>query len=407
MKIGGIVLEKIEINNGIENVFAESMSKLGTETAFEVLAKARKLEAQGKEIIHLEIGEPDFDTPQNIINAGVKALQSGYTHYTPASGMPELKEAIVKYAKRQKNIEITEEEVVVVPGGKPIMFFSIMATTNPGDEVIYPNPGFPIYESVIKFVGGIPVPIQLKEENDFRLDVDELEKLITEKTKMIIINSPQNPTGGVLKSSDIERIADLVRGKNILVLSDEIYDRMIYTEDKPLSIASLPGMKDWTIILDGFSKTYAMTGWRIGYGIMNKVIAKKITQLMVNSNSCTASFTQMAAVEALNGPQDDVVKMVNEFKRRRDIMVDGLNNIEGVTCLRPIGAFYVFPNVSSFGRSSKEIADYLLNEAGVACLAGTSFGEYGEGYLRFSYANSVENIEKALYKMKEALSKLK
>lgn len=400
-------MKEVEKNKDIENIFAESISRLGTETAFEVLARARKLEALGKEIVHLEIGEPDFDTPKNIINAGVKALQGGYTHYTPASGLPELKESIIKYAKTQKNIEVNEDEVVVVPGGKPIMFYSIMAVTNPGDEVIYPNPGFPIYESVIKFVGGIPVPIQLKEENQFRLDVDELEKLITEKTKMIIINSPQNPTGGVLNSSDIEKIANLVRGKNILVLSDEIYDRMIYTEDKPLSIASLPGMKDWTIILDGFSKTYAMTGWRIGYGIMNKLIAEKITKLMVNSNSCTAAFTQMAAAEALNGPQDDVVKMVSEFKRRRDIMVDGLNNIEGVTCLRPIGAFYVFPNVSSFGKSSKEIADYLLNEAGVACLAGTSFGEYGEGYLRLSYANSVENIEKALIKMKEALSKLK
>lgn len=400
-------MKEVEKNKDIENIFAESISRLGTETAFEVLARARKLEALGKEIVHLEIGEPDFDTPKNIINAGVKALQGGYTHYTPASGLPELKESIIKYAKTQKNIEVNEDEVVVVPGGKPIMFYSIMAVTNPGDEVIYPNPGFPIYESVIKFVGGIPVPIQLKEENQFRLDVDELEKLITEKTKMIIINSPQNPTGGVLNSSDIEKIANLVRGKNILVLSDEIYDRMIYTEDKPLSIASLPGMKDWTIILDGFSKTYAMTGWRIGYGIMNKLIAQKITKLMVNSNSCTAAFTQMAAAEALNGPQDDVVKMVSEFKRRRDIMVDGLNNIEGVTCLRPIGAFYVFPNVSSFGKSSKEIADYLLNEAGVACLAGTSFGEYGEGYLRLSYANSVENIEKALIKMKEALSKLK
>lgn len=400
-------MKEVEKNKDIENIFAESISRLGTETAFEVLARARKLEELGKEIVHLEIGEPDFDTPKNIINAGVKALQGGYTHYTPASGLPELKESIIKYAKTQKNIEVNEDEVVVVPGGKPIMFYSIMAVTNPGDEVIYPNPGFPIYESVIKFVGGIPVPIQLKEENQFRLDVDELEKLITEKTKMIIINSPQNPTGGVLNSSDIEKIANLVRGKNILVLSDEIYDRMIYTEDKPLSIASLPGMKDWTIILDGFSKTYAMTGWRIGYGIMNKLIAQKITKLMVNSNSCTAAFTQMAAAEALNGPQDDVVKMISEFKRRRDIMVDGLNNIEGVTCLRPIGAFYVFPNVSSFGKSSKEIADYLLNEAGVACLAGTSFGEYGEGYLRLSYANSVENIEKALIKMKEALSKLK
>lgn len=391
----------------MENIFAKTMDKLGTETAFEVLARARALEAQGKEIVHLEIGEPDFDTPKNIIDAAVSALQSGYTHYTPASGLPLLKETIANYVKTHKNVDTNPEEVVVVPGGKPIMFYGIIATVNPGDEVIYPNPGFPIYESVIKFVGGVPVPIPLREENQFRLDVNELEGLITSKTKMLIINSPQNPTGGVLTKEDIMKIADLVRGKNILVLSDEIYDRMIYTDDKPLSIASLPGLKDWTIILDGFSKTYAMTGWRIGYGIMNKKIAEKITQLMVNSNSCTAAFTQMAAVEALTGPQDDVLEMVSQFKNRRDIMVDGLNAIDGVTCLRPKGAFYVFPNVSSFGKTSKEIADYLLLEAGVACLAGTSFGSYGEGYLRLSYANSVENIEKALSKMKEALSKLK
>lgn len=399
----------IEIKNlgNFENIFATSMERLGTETAFEVLARAKKLEAQGKEIVHLEIGEPDFDTPRNIINAGVEALQSGYTHYTPASGMPQLREAIANYARTQKNIVVDPDEVVVVPGGKPIMFYSIMATVNPGDEVIYPNPGFPIYESVIKFVGGNPVPIPLREENQFRLDVDELETLITDKTKMLIINSPQNPTGGVLTKSDIERIAELVRGKNILVLSDEIYDRMIYTDDKPISIASLPGMKDWTIILDGFSKTYAMTGWRIGYGIMNKVLAEKITKLMVNSNSCTAAFTQMAAVEALTGPQDDVAEMMAQFKKRRDIMVEGLNSIDGVTCLKPTGAFYVFPNISELGRSSKEIADYLLSEAGVACLAGTAFGSYGEGYLRLSYANSVENIQKALSNMKKALSDLK
>jgi aspartate/methionine/tyrosine aminotransferase len=389
-----------------ESIFAVSMKNLGTETAFEVLARAKKLEAQGKEIIHLEIGEPDFDTPKNIVDAAITSLQNGYTHYSPAAGMPELRSVIAEYAKEQKRIETGPEEVVVVPGGKPIIFYSILATVNPEDEVIYPNPGFPIYESVIRFVGGIPVPIHLKEENDFRLDVDELKSLITSKTKMLIINSPQNPTGGVLTRTDIERIADLVRGNKILVLSDEIYDRMIYTKEKPVSIASLPGMKDWTIILDGFSKTYAMTGWRIGYGIMNEKIASKIAQLMVNSNSCTASFTQKAAIEALTGPQDDVTRMVNEFHKRRNLMVEGLNAIENVTCLTPKGAFYVFPNISSFGKTSEEIADYLLLEAGVACLAGTSFGSYGEGYIRLSYANSVENIEKALLKIKEALGKL-
>jgi aspartate aminotransferase len=391
----------------MKKVFAKTMANLGTETAFEVLAKAKKLEAEGRDIVHLQIGEPDFDTPRNIIDAGIAALNSGYTHYTPAPGLPEVRQTIADYVRKYKNIPADLEDIVVVPGGKPIMFFSILATVDPGDEVIYPNPGFPIYESVIKFVGAKPVPIPLREENQFRLDVEELKSLITPKTKMLIFNSPQNPTGGVLTKEDVEAIADLVRGKDILVLADEIYDRMIYSDDKPLSIASLPGMKDWTIVLDGFSKTYAMTGWRLGYGVMHKQIAEKISQLMVNSNSCTAAFTQMAGKEALTGPQDEVERMVAEFKKRRDIIVDGLNAIPGVSCLRPNGAFYVFPNIKSFGKTSKEIADYLLNEAGVACLAGTSFGSYGEGYLRFSYANSVENIEKALGRVKEALAKLK
>ena len=391
----------------MKKVFAKTMANLGTETAFEVLAKAKKLEAEGRDIVHLQIGEPDFDTPRNIIDAGIAALNSGYTHYTPAPGLPEVRQTIADYVRKYKNIPADLEDIVVVPGGKPIMFFSILATVDPGDEVIYPNPGFPIYESVIKFVGAKPVPIPLREENQFRLDVEELKSLITPKTKMLIFNSPQNPTGGVLTKEDVEAIADLVRGKGILVLADEIYDRMIYSDDKPLSIASLPGMKDWTIVLDGFSKTYAMTGWRLGYGVMHKQIAEKISQLMVNSNSCTAAFTQMAGKEALTGPQDEVERMVAEFKKRRDIIVDGLNAIPGVSCLRPNGAFYVFPNIKSFGKTSKEIADYLLNEAGVACLAGTSFGSYGEGYLRFSYANSVENIEKALGRVKEALAKLK
>lgn len=287
------------------------------------------------------------------------------------------------------------------------MFFSIMATVNPGDEVIYPNPGFPIYESVIRFVGGTPVPIPLREENQFRLDVNELAQLITPKTKMLIINSPGNPTGGVLTSDDIKAIADLVRGKDILVLADEIYDRIVYTDTPLLSIASLPGMKDWTIILDGFSKTYAMTGWRLGYGVMHPEIAARIAQLMVNSNSCTSAFTQMAGKEALTGPQGEVEKMVAEFKKRRDIMVNGLNSISGVSCLLPEGSFYVFPNLKSFGKDTKEIADYLLNDGGVACLGGTAFGSYGEGYLRFSYANSVANIEKALERIETSLGKIR
>lgn len=391
----------------MKNIFADRMSLLGTETAFEVLAKAKALEALGKDIVHLEIGEPDFDTPKNIIDAACLALNSGYTHYTPTPGIPEVRETIAEYIRSHKNVDASSDDVVIVPGGKPIMFFSIMATVNPGDEVIYPNPGFPIYESVIRFVGGKPVPIPLREENQFRLDVHELAQLITPKTKMLIINSPGNPTGGVLTSEDVKAIADLVRGKEILVLSDEIYDRIVYGDTHPLSIASLPGMKDWTIILDGFSKTYAMTGWRLGYGVMHPEIAARIARLMVNSNSCTSAFTQMAGQEALTGPQKDVDTMVAEFKRRRNIMVDGLNSIPGVSCLLPEGSFYVFPNLKSFGKDSNEIAEYLLNDAGVACLGGSAFGAYGEGYLRFSYANSVANIQKALERIETALGKMR
>lgn len=388
-----------------ENVFADRMNNLGTETAFEVLAKAKKLEAQGKDIIHLEIGEPDFDTPRNVIDAGVRALQEGYTHYTPAPGMIPLRESIVNYAKIHKNINTNIGEVVVVPGGKPIMYFVITALVNPGDEVIYPNPGFPIYESMIKFVGGVPVPMPLTQEKDFRVDIEDLKSKISSKTKLIIINSPANPTGGVLTGDDIKAIADLVRDKGIFILSDEIYDRMIY-EGTPVSIATMPGMKNYTIILDGFSKTYAMTGWRLGYGIMHSEIAKRIAQLMVNSNSCTAAFTQMAGKEALEGPQDEVIKMVAEFKKRRALIVTGLNSIPGFKCSMPQGAFYAFPNITGTGMKNKELANYLLENAGVAVLGGTAFGEYGEGYLRLSYANSIENIEKALDRIDKAVRAL-
>jgi|SRR5680860_82638 len=391
----------------MKKIFADRMSLLGTETAFEVLAKAKKLESQGKDIVHLEIGEPDFNTPKNIIDAACLALNSGYTHYTPAPGIPEVRETIAEYVRSHKKVDVSAANVVIVPGGKPIMFFSIMATVNPGDEVIFPNPGFPIYESVIRFVGGTPIPIPLREENQFRLDVNELAQLITPKTKMLIINSPGNPTGGVLTHEDVQAIADLVRGKGILVLSDEIYDRIVYGDKHPLSIAMLPGMKDWTIILDGFSKTYAMTGLRLGYGVMHPEIAARIAQLMVNSNSCTSASTQMAGHEALKGPQTEVDNMVAEFKKRRDIMVNGLNSIPGVNCLLPEGSFYVFPNIKSFDKDCLEIADYLLNDAGVACLGGISFGSYGEGYLRFSYANSVANIQKALERIEAALGKMR
>ncbi|MEM3725343.1 MAG: pyridoxal phosphate-dependent aminotransferase [Candidatus Bathyarchaeia archaeon] len=388
------------------DIFAKRMSVLGTETAFEVLAKAKALEKQGKSIIHLEIGEPDFDTPKNIKDAAVKALYAGYTHYVPAAGIPELREAIAEYISKTRRIDVDPEEVVVTPGAKPIMFFAILALVNPGDEVMYPNPGFPIYESLINFVDAKPVPIPLKEENDFRMDPEYVKKKITKKTKMIILNSPENPTGGVLTKEDLKVIADCIAKRDdVFVLSDEVYSRIIY-EGENESIASLPGMKDKTIILDGFSKTYAMTGWRLGYGVMRKDLAQKMAQLMVNSNSCTCTFIQMAGVEALKGPQKEVDKMVAEFKRRREVIVDGLNKIKGITCKKPRGAFYVFPNITGTGMDCRKLGEYLLNEAGVAVLPGTSFGQYGEGYLRISFANSVENIKKALERIDEALKKL-
>jgi aspartate/methionine/tyrosine aminotransferase len=381
------------------------METLGTETAFEVLAKAKALEKKGKEIVHLEIGEPDFDTPKNIKDAAVKALYGGYTHYVPSAGIPELRETIAEYISKTRRIKVEPEEVVVTPGAKPIMFFAILACVNPGEEVLYPNPGFPIYESVINFVGAKPVPIPLLEENDFRMDPEYIKKKITKKTKMIILNSPENPTGGVLTKEDLKVIADCISDRDdVLVLSDEIYSRIIY-EGEHESIASLPGMKEKTIILDGFSKTYAMTGWRLGYGVMRKDLAQKIAQLMTNSNSCTCTFIQMAGIEALKGPQNEVEKMVSEFRKRREIIVSGLNKIKGITCKKPHGAFYVFPNIKGTGMDCRKLGDYLLNEAGVAVLPGTSFGKYGEGYLRLSFANSIENIKKALDRISKALEK--
>ena len=379
------------------------MENLGTETAFEVLARAKALEKQGKNIVHLEIGEPDFDTPKNIKDAAVKAMNSGYTHYTPAAGIPELRETIAEYISKTRKIDVVPDEVVVTPGAKPIIFFSILAYVNPGEEVLYVNPGFPIYESVINFIGAKPVPIPLLEERDFRLDPNFVRDNITKKTKMIIINSPENPTGGVLTKDDLKAIADsIVNRDDVLVLADEIYSRIIY-EGTHESIASLPGMKEKTIILDGFSKTYAMTGWRLGYGVMRKDFAQKVTQLMINSNSCTNAFTQMAGVEALKGPQNEAEKMVAEFKKRREVIVSGLNSIKGISCKKPHGAFYVFPNIKKTGKTSRELSDLLLNKAGVAALSGTAFGKFGEGYLRLSFANSVENIKKALTRVSETL----
>jgi aspartate/methionine/tyrosine aminotransferase len=390
----------------MSKIFAKRMEVLGTETAFEVLAKAKALEKQGKKIVHLEIGEPDFDTPKNIKEAAVKALYEGYTHYTPSAGILELREAIAEYISKTRNIEVEPDEVVVTPGAKPIMFFAILACVNPGEEVLYPNPGFPIYESVINFVGAKPVPIPLLEENDFRMDPEYAKEKITEKTKMIILNSPENPTGGVLTKEDIKVIADCIANRDdVIVLSDEVYSRIIY-EGEHESIASLPGMKEKTIILDGFSKTYAMTGWRLGYGVMRKDLAQKMARLMTNSNSCTSAFTQIAGIEALKGPQDETEKMVTEFRKRREVIVSGLNKIKGVTCRKPHGAFYVFPNIKGTGMNCRKLSDYLLNEAGVAVLPGTSFGDYGEGYLRLSFANSIENIKEALNRMSEAIEKL-
>ncbi len=384
---------------------AERMSRLGTETAFVVLAKAKKLEAQGRDIVHLEIGEPDFDTPINIINSAVDALKNGWTHYGPAAGLPDLRAAIAGEVSNLRNVKIDPSQVVVTPGGKPIMFFVMMALVNEGDEVIYPNPGFPIYESVINFIGAKSVPIQLKEENQFRLDVNELISLVTPKTKMIIINSPQNPTGSVLTESDLKAIAEIAVKNDIIVLSDEIYSRILYS-GKHNSIYCYDGMPERTIILDGYSKTFAMTGWRLGYGVMPSDLAEQVAKLQTNCNSCTASFTQIAGIEALKGPQDDAKKMVAEFSKRREVIVSGLNKIDNVSCLVPDGAFYVFPNVSKFGVKSSELEGRILNEAGVAVLSGTSFGAFGEGYIRMSYANSIENINKALERLKEFLDKL-
>jgi len=371
------------------------MTRLGTETAFEVLVKAKALEAQGRDIIHLEIGEPDFDTPANIIEAGCDALHRSFTHYGPSAGLMELREVIAQYVSETRRVNVTPDEVVVVPGGKPIIFFSVLALAEEGDEIIYPNPGFPIYESMINYVGAKAVPIRLREELDFRLDVDELASLINDRTKLIILNSPQNPTGGVLTKDDIAAIARAIGDRNIMVLSDEIYSRLIF-EGEHHSIMSVDGMKERTILLDGFSKTYAMTGWRMGYGVMRADLAAHLSRLMTNSNSCTASFTQIAGIEALRGPQDVVDTMRTEFQKRRDVMVAGLNRIKGFSCRLPKGAFYVFPNVTKTGWPSKKLADALLDDAGVAALSGTAFGDFGEGYLRFSVANSIENIEKAL-----------
>ncbi|MBF2048055.1 MAG: pyridoxal phosphate-dependent aminotransferase [Elainella sp. C42_A2020_010] len=384
---------------------AERMSRLGTESAFDVFAKAKQLEAQGRSIIHLEIGQPDFPTPFPICEAAFRAMKDGYTGYTPAAGLPELREAIAEYITLSRGVVVDPSDVVVTPGAKPIIFFTLMALVNPGDEVIYPDPGFPIYESVIRFVGAKGVPLPLREDVGFRFHLDDLRQAVSDRTRLLILNSPQNPTGGLLAAEDLAAIAELAERHDFYILSDEIYSRILY-EGNHHSPIQFPGMKDRTILLDGHSKTYAMTGWRLGYGILPKPLVEAIVRLMINSNSCTCAFTQIAGIAAFKEAQDFVDQMVAEFQRRRDAVVAGLNAIPGIDCLKPAGAFYAFPNVQQLPLNCNALADYLLEEAGVSVLAGTAFGEYGDGYLRISYANSLENIYEALERMQVAVSKL-
>ena len=381
---------------------AERMSRLGTESAFDVLMRARALEAQGRDIVHLEIGEPDFDTPEHVVQAGIDALQRGDTHYTPAAGTPALRQAIAGYVGQTRGVPVVPEQVVVTPGGKPVMFFVIMALAGPGDEVICPDPGFPIYASAVAFAGATPVPLTLREEDGFAVDPDALRALVNERTKLIILNSPHNPTGGVIPSAALDEIARLAVERGVPVLSDEIYSRMVY-DGAFESITSRPGMAEQTVILDGFSKTYAMTGWRLGYGVMPAALAEQVTRLAVNTHSCVPGFTQVAGVAALTGSQAAVDAMVAEFRQRRDVVVAGLNAIPGVTCQVPAGAFYAFPNVSRLGDSAA-IADRLLDEGGVAVLDGGAFGAAGRGYLRLSYASSLDRLETALTRMRQVLA---
>ncbi|MCH2671684.1 MAG: pyridoxal phosphate-dependent aminotransferase [Dehalococcoidia bacterium] len=378
---------------------AARMNDLGTESAFEVLARARALEAQGQEIIHLEIGEPDFETPQHIVEAGMKAISDGFTHYGPTAGLPQLRESIARNSGEVRGTTTDPANVVVTPGAKPIMFYVLLALAEPGVEVIYPNPGFPIYESMIKFSGATPVPMQLLEDKDYHPDLEILPGMITDKTRLIILNSPENPCGSALTKDELETIANIVKEHpGLYVMADEIYKDILYTGEH-YSISSVPGMQERTIILDGFSKSYAMTGWRMGYGILPEELVPHIVKLAVNSVSCAASFTQMAAVAALEGPKDEVEAMIGEFAIRRRIIADGLRSIPGVNCPEPEGAFYAFPSIHGTGLTSTQFEERAMNEAGVALLSGSAFGEYGEGYVRLSYANSQENIKKAIDKL--------
>ncbi|MBE9079801.1 pyridoxal phosphate-dependent aminotransferase [Romeria aff. gracilis LEGE 07310] len=386
-------------------LFASRMARLGTESAFEYAAKAKQLEAQGRDVIHLEIGQPDFPTAPHICEAAYRAMQAGYTGYGPAAGLPELRAAIAAHITASRQFPVNLENVVVMPGAKPVIFFTLLALVDSDDEVVYPNPGFPIYESVISFVGAKPVPLPLRESTDFRCRLEDLQAAVSDRTKLLILNSPHNPTGGFLTRTELDAIAQLAQRHNFYILADEIYSRLLY-DHAHISIASLPGMAERTILLDGHSKTYAMTGWRLGYAVAPVAIAQKLAQLMINSNSCTCSFIQMAGAAALTGPQDFVTEMADQFRQRRDALVAGLNQIDGICCQRPAGAFYAFPNVSQLRLNDRELADYLLAEAGVAGLPGSSFGHWGKGYLRFSYANSLENIERAVERMGQAVAAL-
>lgn len=385
-----------------EGILADRMKRLGTESAFAILARANELEAEGKSIVHLEVGQPDFKTPRHIIEAAYKAMNDGFTAYTPAPGLPVLREAIADYAQVKKGVKTNMKEIVVVPGGKPIMFFTMLALIQEGDEVIYPNPGFPIYESVIEFTGGRAVPMPMLAENGFALDLEALEKSINDRTKLLIINNPSNPLGKLYSKQEIDGIAEVLkRHPKLMLLSDEIYDRIVFSDEKPVSLASYPELKDRVIVLDGFSKSYAMTGWRIGFGIMNEELAEHVSRLMVNSNSCTAAFTQMAALEALTGPQDSVEEMRLAFLERRNWLVPALNDIKGMSCCMPEGAFYAFPSIADFDISSKEFCTRLMEEVGVAAAWGTSFGRFGEGCIRLSFANSLENLKTAVSRIEK------
>ncbi len=382
---------------------ASRQANLGTETAFETLAKAKELERQGKSIIHLEIGEPDFDTPLHIRDAAKKALDDGFTHYGPSAGQLELRESIAKHQTERQGYKVSADNVIVTPGGKPVMFFTIMALIEEGDEVIYPNPGFPIYESMIRYMGGTPVPMQLNEETGYNADIDDLKSLVTPRTKLMIVNSPNNPCGSVIPEMDLKRIAEIVLENDIVVMADEIYKDMYYGDQEHVSITKFSGMRDRTIILDGFSKSYAMTGWRLGYGVFPDFLVEPIVRLMTNSVSCTSVFSQMAAIAALEGPQDSVWMMMEEFTKRRDLVVEGLNSLRGITCPEPKGAFYAFPNIRGTGLSSQEFAEKAMYDAGVALLAGTAFGQYGDGYVRISFANSQENLQEAIERLRTIL----